>query len=183
VPRMSLFPAFSRPIQLCRILPMACQLGLDRIVLSNARKLPRDYFGLSLLRKPEMLWGQLVEELTISSNVSLPNVVLTGKLGAFLEDELDGRKRQRRLGGRGGSDKRQAMSMRMHRRNIGHYGPRGATSEEDGLGKNATRSETASSSRRPCRHSHSAAQHQQRCHRRRLQSPQSAPSRDTADWR
>jgi hypothetical protein len=72
---------------------MACQLGLNRIVLSNAWKLPRDYFGLSLLRKPETLRGLLVEELTISSDVSLPDVVVTGKLGAFLEDELDGRKR------------------------------------------------------------------------------------------
>ena len=78
---------------------MACQLGLDRIVLSNARKLPRDYIGSSLLRKPETLWGLLVEELTISSDVSLPDVVVTGKLGAFLEDDLDGRKRRRRLGG------------------------------------------------------------------------------------
>ena len=78
---------------------MACQLGLDRIVLSNARKLPRDYFGSSLLRKPETLRGLLVEELTISSDVSLPDVVVTGKLGAFLEDDLDGRKRRRRLGG------------------------------------------------------------------------------------
>jgi hypothetical protein len=78
---------------------MACQLGLDRIVLSNARKLPRDYFRSSLLRKPETLRGLLVEELTISSDVSLPDVVVTGKLGAFLEDELDGRKRRRRLGG------------------------------------------------------------------------------------
>jgi hypothetical protein len=55
--------------------------------------------GSSLLRKPETLRGLLVEELTISSDVSLPDVVVTGKLGAFLEDELDGRKRRRRLGG------------------------------------------------------------------------------------
>jgi len=96
---VSLLLAFSRPLQLRRILPMACQLGLDHIVLSNARKLPRDYFGLSLLRKPEMLRGLLVEELTISSDVSLLDVVVTGNLGAFLEDELDGRKRRQRLGG------------------------------------------------------------------------------------
>jgi hypothetical protein len=78
---------------------MACQLGLNRIMLSNARKLPRDYFGSSLLRKPETLRGLLVKELTISSDVSLPDMVVTGKLGAVLEDELDGRKRRRRLGG------------------------------------------------------------------------------------
>ncbi len=96
---MSLLLAFSRPLQLRRILPMACQLGLDRIVLSNALKLPRDYFGSSLLRKPETLRGLLVEELTISSDVSLPDVVVTGKLGAFLEDELDRQKRRQRLGG------------------------------------------------------------------------------------
>ena len=78
---------------------MACQLGLDCIVLSNAPKLLRDYFGSSLPRKPEMLRGLLIEELTIFSDVSLPNVVVTGKLEAFLENELDGRKWQRRLGG------------------------------------------------------------------------------------
>jgi len=78
---------------------MACQLGLDRIVLSNARKLPRDYFGSSLLRKLETLQGLLTKELTISSDVSLPDVVVTGKLVAFLEDKLDGQKRRRHLGG------------------------------------------------------------------------------------
>ena len=60
---------------------MVCQLGLDCIMLSNAWKLPRDCFGLNLLRKPETLWGQLIEELTISSDVSLPDVVVTGKSG------------------------------------------------------------------------------------------------------
>jgi len=74
-------------------------------VLSNAQKLPRDYFGSSLLRKPETLQGLLVEELTISSDVSLPDVVVTGKLGAFLEDELDGRKWRRHLGGTRGIQK------------------------------------------------------------------------------
>jgi hypothetical protein len=66
--------------------------------------------------QPETLRGLIVEELTIYSDVSLPDVpdvVVTGKLGAFLEDELDGRKRRRRLGGQGGSDKRQATSTRM----------------------------------------------------------------------
>jgi len=48
---------------------MVCQLGLDRIVLSKARKLPRDYL-------------LLVKELMISSGVSLPDVVVMGKLGA-----------------------------------------------------------------------------------------------------
>jgi len=48
---------------------MVCQLGLDRIVLSKAWMLPRDYL-------------LLVEELTISSDVSLPDVVVMGKLGA-----------------------------------------------------------------------------------------------------
>jgi hypothetical protein len=102
---VSLLPAFSWPLQLRQILPMVCQLGLDRIVLSNAQKLPRDYFGSSLLRKPETLRGLLVKELTISSDVSLPDVVVKGKLGAFLEDKLDGQKQQRRLGGTRGTQK------------------------------------------------------------------------------
>ena len=89
VPRVSLLLALPRPLQLRRILPMACQLGLDRIVLSNARKVPKDYFGSSLFRKPETLRGLLVEGLAISGDVSLPDVVITRKLRAFLEDELD----------------------------------------------------------------------------------------------
>ena len=44
-------------------------------------------------------------DLTISSDVSLPDVVVKGKLGAFLEDELDGQKRRRRLGGTRGTQK------------------------------------------------------------------------------
>jgi len=48
---------------------MARQLGLDCIMLSKARMLPRVYL-------------LLVEELTISRDVSLPDVVVTGKLGA-----------------------------------------------------------------------------------------------------
>jgi len=34
--------------------------------------------------------------------VSLPDVVVTGKLGAFLEDEMDGRNRRRRFEGKRG---------------------------------------------------------------------------------
>jgi hypothetical protein len=63
--------------------------------------------------QPETLRGLLVEELTISSDVSLPDVVVTGKLGAFLEDNLDGQSGDDVWGGRGVSDKRQATSTMM----------------------------------------------------------------------
>ncbi|KAL3799661.1 hypothetical protein ACHAW5_004310 [Stephanodiscus triporus] len=89
VPRVSLLLALPRPLQLRRILPMASQLGIDRIILANARKVPRDYFGSSIFRRPETLRGLLVEGLSISGDVALPDVIVTRKLKSFLEDDLD----------------------------------------------------------------------------------------------
>jgi len=105
--RVSLLPVFSRPLQLRRILLMVCQLGPNRIVLSNAQKLLREYFRSSLLHKPETLQGLLVEELTISSNVSLPDVGRSWRTSWTDESGDDV------WGGRGGSDKWQATSTRM----------------------------------------------------------------------
>ena len=78
---------------------MACQLGLDRIVLSNARKLLRDYFGSSLLRKPETLQGLLVEELMISSDVSLPHSIDNAATAAVYDRRSPLLHGRRRIGG------------------------------------------------------------------------------------
>ena len=58
-PRVSLLLALPRPLQLSRILPMVSQLGVDQLILTNAKKVPKDYFGSHIFRKPEVLRGKL----------------------------------------------------------------------------------------------------------------------------
>jgi 16S rRNA U1498 N3-methylase RsmE len=88
-PRVSLLLALPRPLQLRRILPMISQFGVDRILLTNANKVPKDYFGSSVLREPKNVRDLLVEGLSISGDVSLPDVIITRRLRSYLEDELD----------------------------------------------------------------------------------------------
>ena len=85
LPRVSLLLALPRPLQLQRILPMIAQLGVERIILTNANKVPTDYFGCRVLRDP-----LLVEGLSVCGNdVVLPTVTVTKRLPIFLKDELD----------------------------------------------------------------------------------------------
>jgi hypothetical protein len=55
----------------------------------SACKVPKNYFGLSLFCRPETLRGLLVKGLVIFSGVLLPDVVVTRKLKALLEDKLN----------------------------------------------------------------------------------------------
>lgn len=89
VPPVSLLLALPRPLQLGRILPMVSQLGIDQLILSNAKKVPKDYFGSHVFRKPDVLRGLLVEGLAQSGDVNLPNVTVTKRLKIFMEDEFD----------------------------------------------------------------------------------------------
>jgi len=88
-PRVSLLLALPRPLQLSRILPMVSQLGVDQLILTNAMKVPKDYFGSHIFRNPQVLRGLLVEGLAQSGDVRLPKVHVTKRLKIFMEDELD----------------------------------------------------------------------------------------------
>jgi len=88
-PRVSLLLALPRPLQLGRILPMVSQLGVDQLILCNAMKVPKDYFGSHIFRNPQVLRGLLVEGLAQSGDVRLPKVHVTKRLKIFMEDELD----------------------------------------------------------------------------------------------
>eukprot|EP00569_Conticribra_weissflogii_P007114 CAMPEP_0171342950 /NCGR_PEP_ID=MMETSP0878-20121228/15820_1 /TAXON_ID=67004 /ORGANISM="Thalassiosira weissflogii, Strain CCMP1336" /LENGTH=340 /DNA_ID=CAMNT_0011845765 /DNA_START=242 /DNA_END=1264 /DNA_ORIENTATION=+ len=89
VPPVSLLLALPRPLQLGRILPMVTQLGVDHIILTNAKKVPKDYFGSHIFRKPEVLRGLLVEGLAQSGDVRLPNVTVARQWKKFMEDDLE----------------------------------------------------------------------------------------------
>jgi RsmE family RNA methyltransferase len=86
---VSLILALPRPLQLGRILPMISQLGVDQLVLTSAQKVPKDYFGSHLFRKPEVLREKLIEGLCQAGDVRLPTVHIVRSLHHFLSDDLD----------------------------------------------------------------------------------------------
>eukprot|EP00956_Cyclotella_meneghiniana_P030935 scaffold79686_cov35-Cyclotella_meneghiniana.AAC.1 len=88
-PPISLLLALPRPLQLQRILPMISQLGVDTIILTHAAKVPKDYFGSHLFRKPELIRDLLIEGLTLSGNdLRLPRVVVSKRPVGELFEEL-----------------------------------------------------------------------------------------------
>jgi RsmE family RNA methyltransferase len=86
---VSLILALPRPISLNRMLPMISQMGIDTLVLTDARKVPKEYFGSHLFRKPHLIHEQLIEGLCQSGDVKLPKVMVTRNLSSFLKNELD----------------------------------------------------------------------------------------------
>lgn len=88
-PPVSLILALPRPLQLGRILPMVAQMGVDELVLTSAAKVPKDYFGSHLFRKPNELRAHLIEGLCLAGDVRIPRVTVVRRLKMFLEDEID----------------------------------------------------------------------------------------------
>jgi RsmE family RNA methyltransferase len=87
--KVSLILALPRPLQLGRILPMVAQLGVDQLVLTESRKVPKDYFGSHLFRRPEELRRCLVEGLCQAGDVKLPQLHVVRHLSRFLEQDLN----------------------------------------------------------------------------------------------
>jgi RsmE family RNA methyltransferase len=88
-PSVSLILALPRPLQLGRMLPMISQMGVDQLVLTAASKVPKDYFGSHLFRKPEELTERLIEGLCQAGDVRLPRVHIVRNLRDFLSNDLD----------------------------------------------------------------------------------------------
>jgi hypothetical protein len=90
-PPVSLLLALPRPLQLQRILPMISQLGVDTLILTHAAKVPKDYFGSHLFRKPQLIRDLLIEGLTLSGmDLKLPKVVVSKRpVGELLEEMED----------------------------------------------------------------------------------------------
>lgn len=85
--QVSLILALPRPLQLGRILPMISQIGVDHLVLTSARKVPKDYFGSHLFRKPEVLQEKLIEGLCQAGDVRLPKLHVVKNLRHFLRSD------------------------------------------------------------------------------------------------
>eukprot|EP00557_Chaetoceros_sp_GSL56_P014302 CAMPEP_0176477284 /NCGR_PEP_ID=MMETSP0200_2-20121128/532_1 /TAXON_ID=947934 /ORGANISM="Chaetoceros sp., Strain GSL56" /LENGTH=315 /DNA_ID=CAMNT_0017873067 /DNA_START=63 /DNA_END=1006 /DNA_ORIENTATION=+ len=88
-PRISLLLALPRPLVLGRLLPMIAQVGVQDLILTQAEKVPKDYFGSHLLRKPMEIRNGLIEGLCQAADVQIPSVRIVKQLKPFIEDELD----------------------------------------------------------------------------------------------
>ena len=86
---VSLILALPRPLQLARMLPMISQMGVDDLVLTRSRKVPKDYFGSHLFRKPEVMREKIIEGLCQAGDVRLPQLHIVKNLRGFLDDDLD----------------------------------------------------------------------------------------------
>ena len=84
---VSLILALPRPLQLGRILPMISQIGVNHLILTSAKKVPKAYFGSHLFRKPEKLEEKLVEGLCQAGDVRLPKLHVVKNLRQFLLSE------------------------------------------------------------------------------------------------
>ncbi|CAB1117076.1 unnamed protein product [Ectocarpus sp. CCAP 1310/34] len=107
-PKVALMLAVPRPLKLERILPVVASLGVTTIVLCQAKKVPKFYFGSHFFRDPLSVRAKLIEGLSqVSDEVRvfrqvkhfdnmenraafvLPEVIVARRLNIFLEDDLD----------------------------------------------------------------------------------------------
>lgn len=88
-PWADLLLALPRPKVLKRLWPQLAALGVGRIVLLNAAKVERCYFGSHAV-EPETYRPLLIEGLMQAGTTRLPEVLLRRRFRRFVEDELDG---------------------------------------------------------------------------------------------
>ena len=88
-PRVDLMLALPRPLQLQRMLPIISSMGVDTLVLTNAAKVEKDYFGSHLMRDEDARLTAIVEGLAQSGEIHVPRVVIARRLKPFLEDDCD----------------------------------------------------------------------------------------------
>jgi RsmE family RNA methyltransferase len=88
-PGVDLLLALPRPKALRRVLPGAASLGVDRIVLVNAARVEKSYFGSKVLEKEQMS-ELLMLGLEQARDTSPPEVLVRDRFRPFVEDELEG---------------------------------------------------------------------------------------------
>jgi 16S rRNA (uracil1498-N3)-methyltransferase len=79
--------ALPRPIMLKRVLAQAAALGVQRIMLVNARRVEKSFFHSSLLA-PAGLRAALLQGLEQAVDTILPTVSLHPRFRPFVEDEV-----------------------------------------------------------------------------------------------
>lgn len=86
---LALVLALPRPKVMRRLWAQLAAIGLDRIILTNAEKVERNYFDTHVLT-PESYVPLLIEGLQQARDTRLPRVTVHRQFRVLLEDELDG---------------------------------------------------------------------------------------------
>ena len=88
-PRVDLLLALPRPKVLRRLWSQVAALGVGQVILTNAARVERDYFGTHVLA-PSAYTPLLVEGLQQARDTRLPVVTVHRRFKVLIEDELDG---------------------------------------------------------------------------------------------
>jgi RsmE family RNA methyltransferase len=90
-PSVDMLLAVPRPLRLERLLPVVSCMGVNRLVLVDAAKVEKDYFGSHLFRRPAEVRKCFVEGLSqAESDYVLPEMLVRRRLQNFIENgELD----------------------------------------------------------------------------------------------
>ena len=80
--------ALPRPKALKKVLPALASLGVDRVVLLNAARVEKSYFGSHVLQ-PEFVRQLLELGLEQARDTVPPHVAVRDRFRPFVEDELD----------------------------------------------------------------------------------------------
>jgi RsmE family RNA methyltransferase len=87
-PEIDLLLALPRPKALRKVLPAVASLGVDRLVLVNAARVEKSYFGSGVL-DPDAVEELLVLGLEQARDTRMPEVLVRERFRPFVEDELD----------------------------------------------------------------------------------------------
>jgi 16S rRNA (uracil1498-N3)-methyltransferase len=87
-PRVDLLLALPRPKVLRRLWAHLAALGVGQVILTNAEKVERDYFGSHLLHE-ETYRPLLIEGLEQAQDTRLPAVSIHRRFKVLVEDDLD----------------------------------------------------------------------------------------------
>lgn len=88
-PALDLLLALPRPKVLKRLWAQLAALGIDRIILTNAARVERNYFDTHVL-DPAFYTPLLIEGLQQAQDTRLPRVTIHRAFKPLVEDELDG---------------------------------------------------------------------------------------------
>jgi 16S rRNA (uracil1498-N3)-methyltransferase len=88
-PRVDLLLALPRPKVMRRLWAQIAALGVGRIILTNAERVERDYFGAHIVSE-ETYRPLLIEGLQQARDTRLPIVSIHKRFKVLIEDELDG---------------------------------------------------------------------------------------------
>lgn len=88
-PLVDLLLALPRPKVMKRLWAQLAAMGVDRIMLTNAARVERNYFDTHVL-DPEFYTPLLIEGLQQAQDTRLPRVTIHRQFKPLVEDELDG---------------------------------------------------------------------------------------------